>query len=185
MVGLAVAPGAAAPLPELPLTTVDGMVLEPSALADRVVLIEFWATWCAPCLARMPELEQAWERHREAGFMVVGVSLDRAHRRQLVAFLRRHGIDWPQLWDGRGFEGAMARRFGVEAVPRSFLFDRRGRLVAADLDGEALEAVVPALLGESPSHALLDQTLDRGAGGGVELPRDAAGVGGQPAGLDR
>ena len=87
-----------------------------------------------------------------SGFMVLGVSMDRTGRRQLTAFLRRQGIDWPQLHDGRGFAGDVARRFRVEAIPRTLLVDRAGRIVAVDLPSEVLLAALPALLEPAPGR---------------------------------
>lgn len=124
----------------------DGRRWTAAELGGRVVLLDFWATWCAPCLAEIPSLRRATERFGDRGFLVLGVSLDRGERRDLESFLHRQGIDWPQVHDGRGVDGPLARRFRVTAVPRTFLVDRTGRIVGIDLKGEVLLAALPALL---------------------------------------
>ena len=116
-------------------------------LAGRVVLLDFWATWCAPCLADVPHLRRARERFPESQFTVIGVSLDTADRRALAAWLNRQRVDWPQIWDDRGFDGPLARLFRVESLPRSIVFDARGRAVATDLRGERLMPFLLTLLG--------------------------------------
>ncbi len=110
-------------------------------------MLDFWATWCAPCLGEIPDLKEAYELYGSEGLEIVGVSLDQKARREVESFLRRQEISWPQVWDGRGFSGDLARRFGVESLPRSFLVDGRGWIVATDLRGEELLAVLDALLG--------------------------------------
>ncbi len=115
-------------------------------LADKVVLIDFWATWCAPCLAAFPTFRDATERYGERGFLVLGVSLNRSDRRAVTSFLRRQALDWPQLHDGRGFAGPIARRFQVEQLPRTLLVDRSGRVVGVDLEPAAILAAIPGLL---------------------------------------
>ena len=115
-------------------------------LEGSVVLLDFWASWCAPCLAEIPTLRQAVERFGARGFLVLGVSMNRTDRRLVSEFLRRHEVDWPQLHDGRGFAGAIARRFRVEAIPRTLLVDSSGRVVGVDMAGEVLLAALPALL---------------------------------------
>jgi thiol-disulfide isomerase/thioredoxin len=123
-------------------------------LEGKVVLIDFWATWCAPCLAELPHLARAYERFRGDGFVILGVSVDQIPRRELLSWLRRQAVSWPQLWDGRGFSGDLPERFAVSYLPRSLLVDREGRVVASDLRGEALEVVVESLLGSSSKAAL-------------------------------
>lgn len=126
--------------------TLDGHRVSAESLAGRVVLLDFWATWCVPCLGEIPHLREARERFPREDLAIFGVSLDQGARREVEAFLRRHGMSWPQLWDGRGFAGDLARRFRVESLPRSFLIDREGRIVATDLRGKELLAVLEALL---------------------------------------
>ena len=124
----------------------EGRSWTAAELDGRVVLLDFWATWCAPCLAEIPTLREATERYGERGFLVLGVALDRGGRRELESFLRRQGIDWPQIHDGRGLDGPLARRFGVRAVPRTLLVDGAGRVVGVDLKGDVLLTALPALL---------------------------------------
>ena len=124
----------------------EGRTWSAAELEGKVVLLDFWATWCAPCLAALPTLREASERFGANGFLVLGVSMNRIDRRALTSFLRRQEIEWPQLHDGRGLRGPLARRFGVEYVPRTFLIDRSGRVVGLDLEGEVLLAALPPLL---------------------------------------
>lgn len=125
---------------------VEGRAWTAERLEGRVVLLDFWASWCAPCLAQIPALRELSARFGPRGFLVLGVSMERTDRRALAELLRRQEIDWPQIHDGRGFGGPIARRFAVEAVPRTLLIDRSGRVVAVDPGGEVLRAALPALL---------------------------------------
>lgn len=117
-----------------------------STLLGRVVLLDFWARWCAPCLAELPNLRRIQEELAGEGLVILGVSLDSAHRRDVRSFTLRHEMGWPQIHDSRGLDGPLARRFGVEAVPRTVVVDREGRMVAVDLRGEALSVVLRDLV---------------------------------------
>ncbi len=117
-------------------------------LSGRVVLIDFWATWCAPCLADVPWIRRARERFPPSRFVVIGVSLDTTDRRTVTAWLNRQRVDWPQVWDDRGFDGRLAGQFGVGSLPRSVLIDASGRAAATDLRGEPLLRAIARLLGD-------------------------------------
>ncbi len=126
------------------LPTLAGPVVAAADLRNRVVLVDVWATWCAPCLAEMPTLRDLHQRH--AGTLtIVGVSVDSRTRRDLRQWLQRQNVTWPQVFDGRGLTGPLAMQLGVDRLPRSFLFDHRGRLVATDLRGDALVAAIDTL----------------------------------------
>lgn len=127
-------------------TDLEGREWTRESLAGRVVLIDFWATWCAPCLAELPHLKDLHERYTDRGFVLIGIALDTIDRRQLRSFLHRHGVLWPQVHDPRGVEGAVANAFGVKAVPSTVIVDSSGRIVARDFRGPALDVTVEALL---------------------------------------
>jgi thiol-disulfide isomerase/thioredoxin len=126
----------------------DGRRWTRDDLAGRVVMVDFWATWCAPCLAELPRLRQAHRRWGGRELVIVGVAVDRTEARLLRRCLVRHEVGWPQIHDRRGLAAPLPRRFGVEAVPRNFLFGRDGRLLAMDLRGEALTQTLEDLLGD-------------------------------------
>lgn len=127
-------------------TDIEGRTWAAGDLEGQVVLLDFWATWCAPCLAELPHLRELHGRHGEEGLLIFGIALDTTDRRRLRSFLLRHDIEWPQVHEPAGVEAEIARRFGVEAVPVTVLVDRRGRVIARDLRGKALAKVIGTLL---------------------------------------
>jgi thiol-disulfide isomerase/thioredoxin len=140
------AQGATAPVHRDTFVTTDGTRLSLDALRGKVVLLDFWATWCAPCLVELPRLRRLHGELGASGLVIVGVSLDATEPRRFASWTRRHDITWPQVRDGRGYNGALARAFDVEELPSTALFDRDGRLAARDLRGEPLEAAIRRLL---------------------------------------
>ena len=127
-------------------TDLEGREWTQAELEGRVVLLDFWATWCAPCLAELPQLKDLYRRYEDRGFVLLGIALDTIDRRRLRSFLHRQGVGWPQVHEARGTSGDAARAFDVEAVPSTVLVDRSGRVVARDFRGPALAATVETLL---------------------------------------
>jgi thiol-disulfide isomerase/thioredoxin len=129
-------PGAAAPGVSGPgagtgpadplLESLEGERLQLSSLRGRVVLLDFWATWCAPCLASLPALGSLAEKLAGQPFTLVSISNDQNGAR-LREFLARHRPGWPQFWDGNG---AAARQFGVTTLPTFVLLDAAGKTVS-------------------------------------------------------
>ena len=140
------ASGVSPAAPSWAATDIDGRPISSSALRGRVVLVDFWATWCAPCLAELPRLQRLHRTYADRGLTIVGVSLDRSSARDFRSWLQRQGVDWPQVREGFGYDGPLTRLFGVETLPASFLFDADGRLRAARRRGASLEADVRALM---------------------------------------
>jgi thiol-disulfide isomerase/thioredoxin len=133
----------------------DDRLWTAQTLRGRIVLIDFWATWCAPCLVELPALRRLHAAHARQPFTILGVNLDAMDRRTLAGWIRRQGLAWPQIHDRRAYGGPLPRAFDVEALPRTMLFDGEGRVIAVDLRGDALaRAVAQALATPAPSpHA--------------------------------
>jgi thiol-disulfide isomerase/thioredoxin len=120
-------------------------------LHGRVILIDFWATWCAPCLADMPRLKALRESHAREDFEVLGVSLDVRSRHSLVSWLNRQRIDWPQIHEKSGYGGSVPRLFGIESLPRTVVIGRDGRIAAVDVRGERLASIIDTLVAGAPA----------------------------------
>jgi thiol-disulfide isomerase/thioredoxin len=136
-------------------TTLDGAPFEAESLDGKFVLVDFWATWCAPCVAAMPRLARLDREHRERGFEVFGVSIDeRKSATELQRFLRERGASYRSALDGGA--DPLWRRFHVPAVPSLFLLDPHGQVVeqwvAAAVDHRAIEAAVARRLPPPPNR---------------------------------
>ena len=138
--------------------SVTGEKLELSALRSRgPVLIDFWATWCSPCLAALPELESLHRRYGSRGLTVIGVSIDGPRNYARVRpFAARLGLSFPIVLD---HEGRLQESFGVIAIPTSILVDSSGNVALATQgyrpgEGAGLEAAIARLLG--PVRAIAD-----------------------------
>jgi thiol-disulfide isomerase/thioredoxin len=138
---------------ELDLTgpTVAGEKFDLKQLRGKVVLVDFWATWCGPCVAEMPNVKRVYDRYHKDGFEVVGVSLDNS-KDALVKFLKAREVHWPQLFfddkDAQGWNNPLARKYGVNSIPFTVLVDRAGKVARIGVRGEALRAAVAQLLGK-------------------------------------
>jgi peroxiredoxin/uncharacterized protein (DUF924 family) len=114
----------------------------------KVVLIDFWATWCGPCVHELPNVVQAYEKHHEKGFDIIGISLDQDESK-LKNFTKENKVSWQQFFDGKGWGNKLAVKYGVQSIPATFLLDREGKIVDRDLRGEALEEAVAAALAKN------------------------------------
>jgi thiol-disulfide isomerase/thioredoxin len=123
----------------LHFTALDGRDVDVSKLKGKVVLIDFWATWCGPCVAELPHVKEAYDKNHPKGFEIIGVSLDQ-EKANLTEFVSSHNMDWPQYFDGLGWENKFAGQFGITSIPAMWLVDKKGNLrdlhARADLDGK-------------------------------------------------
>ncbi|MEX2577891.1 MAG: TlpA disulfide reductase family protein [Verrucomicrobiales bacterium] len=127
-------------------TDLQGNEVDLAEMDDKVVLVDFWATWCAPCIAEMPNVIAAYNEYHEEGFEIVGVSLDE-DKAALEKFVTENDMPWPQYFDGKGFNNELAQRFGISQIPATFLVGQDGKIVASNLRGPELEAAVEKALG--------------------------------------
>lgn len=123
-----------------------------SQYKGKVVLLDFWATWCGPCRQELPNVEKTYEKYHSQGFDVVGISLDDS-KEKLADFLAREKLPWTILFDEdpskQGWEGAaMTKEFAINSIPATFLVDRAGKVVSISARGDDLEPQVKKLLAE-------------------------------------
>ena len=115
----------------------------------KLVLVDFWATWCAPCVAELPNIIKAYNKHHSNGFEVIGISLD-MDEQKLRSFLKTKEIPWAQYFDGKGWQNKLAIKYGIPSIPATFLLDGDGKIIGQDLRGEALEQALAKALTEKP-----------------------------------
>ena len=142
-IAASLAPGSV--FPDFSEKDLNGKPLSVAAYRGKVVLVDFWATWCGPCVAELPNVLKTYQKYHSQGFEIIGISLDQ-EKQKLESFLKQKGITWQQYFDGEGWENKLAAKYGIESIPAAFLLDGQGKIIGTDLRGEALsEAVAKAL----------------------------------------
>ena len=129
------------------VTSITGEKLSPQKFKGKVLLLDFWATWCAPCRQEMPNVIKVYDRYKDRGFEIVGISLDR-DRASFDKYIDKNNMDWPQFYDGKFWQNEVATLYGVKSIPATYLIDKRGKIRYKSLRGSQLESAVKELLAE-------------------------------------
>jgi len=129
---------------DLKYTAVDGSVVDLSKMRGKVVLVDFWATWCPPCRGEVPDVVAAYNKYHDRGFEIVGVSLDQ-DKDALLAFTQENGMVWPQYFDGKGWSNDVSSSFGINSIPAMWLVGKDGVLITKNAQEDLAGQVEKAL----------------------------------------
>jgi len=136
------------PAPDFTQNDTAGNPLTLSSLKGKVLLIDFWASWCSPCRAENPNVVKAWQKYHDKGFDILGVSLDR-DRDKWIEAIQNDQLTWNQVSDLQFWNNEASSLYGIRSIPSNVLLDQDGIIIAHNLRGDALQEKLEELLGST------------------------------------
>lgn len=133
------------PVLDFQVTDLKGKTLSLETYRGQVVLLDFWATWCPPCIAEIPNVRRTYETYKDQKFQIIGISLDRSME-PLKAYIEKEELEWLHYWDNNG---RIRNMYKVSGIPSTFLIDGEGVIRKTNLRGTALKTAVAALVKEN------------------------------------
>ena len=128
-------------VPDFSATDLDGNPISLEQYRGKVILLDFWAVWCGPCIAEMPNVKKVYDTYKDEGFDVIGISLD-TDEDILRDYLKENEIPWRQVFSGEGWKSPVARQYHISAIPAPWLIAKDGTLITHQARGDALERLV-------------------------------------------
>ncbi len=149
--------------PEFSFKSLRGKEVSLAQYRGKVVLLDFWASWCLPCVVATPKMKALYDAYHDRGLEIIGINLDLS-REQALAFIEHFELPWPQYWDGKGYDSELAKLFRVQAIPTLYLIDQEGVIRGKwlGLAEEEVKEKVEELFG---ALELEDKGRDVGSGG--------------------
>jgi peroxiredoxin len=130
-----------AKFPDIQANDIEGKLLSLDQFKNKIVLIDFWATWCPPCIDEMPNIVKTYEMYHDKGFEIIGISLDE-NKNRFLKFIENNNMTWRQYFDGKRGQNELARKYSIDSIPSTFLLDANGKIIAKNLRGPALEEAI-------------------------------------------
>ena len=131
--------------PDFAQNSPEGKKISLSSLRGKVVLVDFWASWCGPCRKENPHVKEIYSKYKDKGFEIYAVSLDN-NKMQWEGAIAKDGLPWKHVSELKGWKGAVSRQYNVSSIPQTFLLDKEGRIVATDFRSNQLEGLLDGLL---------------------------------------
>ncbi|MCZ6612479.1 MAG: thioredoxin-like domain-containing protein [Planctomycetota bacterium] len=119
-------------------------------LRGKVVLVDFWATWCGPCVAELPNVLRAHRKYKDQGFEIVSISLD-SNNNRFRSFVRNKGMNWHHVMEGGGWKTRLARKYSINSIPRMYLLDATGICISENVRGRQLDGAIQRVLAKMPA----------------------------------